>query len=166
MHFRELKAAGEPDERINTLAAWRETPYFSDAERAALALTEARICVIDSDANQSRMAIRPGGCSTQQAIASPSLAPGGTSQRPTVSGQPSARRTTGWLAGRHVMGSATASESGPAPITLRTPAIGRARPRGTTRAHLFARRNGPYLRERVDEPLDARKRDRVLQQRW
>jgi AhpD family alkylhydroperoxidase len=41
MHSRELKAAGEPDARINTVAAWRETPYFSDAERAALALTEA-----------------------------------------------------------------------------------------------------------------------------
>jgi AhpD family alkylhydroperoxidase len=41
MHSRELKAAGESDERIFTLAAWRETPYFSDAERAALALTEA-----------------------------------------------------------------------------------------------------------------------------
>ena len=41
MHSRELKAAGESDERIFTLATWRETPYFSDAERAALALTEA-----------------------------------------------------------------------------------------------------------------------------
>jgi AhpD family alkylhydroperoxidase len=41
MHSRELKAAGEPDTRINTVAAWRETPYFTDAERAALALTEA-----------------------------------------------------------------------------------------------------------------------------
>jgi AhpD family alkylhydroperoxidase len=41
MHSRELKAAGESDERIFTLAAWRETPYFSDAERAAFALTEA-----------------------------------------------------------------------------------------------------------------------------
>jgi AhpD family alkylhydroperoxidase len=41
MHSRELRAAGESDERIFTLAAWRETPYFSDAERAALALTEA-----------------------------------------------------------------------------------------------------------------------------
>jgi AhpD family alkylhydroperoxidase len=41
MHSRELKAAGEPDERIFTVAAWRETSYFSDAERAALALTEA-----------------------------------------------------------------------------------------------------------------------------
>jgi AhpD family alkylhydroperoxidase len=41
MRSRELKAAGEPDERIHTVAAWRETPYFTDAERAALALTEA-----------------------------------------------------------------------------------------------------------------------------
>ena len=41
MHSRELKEAGEPDERINTVAAWREASYFTDAERAALALTEA-----------------------------------------------------------------------------------------------------------------------------
>jgi AhpD family alkylhydroperoxidase len=41
MHSRELKHAGEPDERIFCVAAWREAPYFSDAERAALALTEA-----------------------------------------------------------------------------------------------------------------------------
>ena len=40
MHARELKQAGETDERIFAVAAWRETPYFSDAERAALALTE------------------------------------------------------------------------------------------------------------------------------
>ncbi|MGZ4312382.1 MAG: carboxymuconolactone decarboxylase family protein, partial [Solirubrobacteraceae bacterium] len=47
MHSRELKAAGEPDERILTVAAWRETPYFSDAERAALALTEAATRLAD-----------------------------------------------------------------------------------------------------------------------
>jgi AhpD family alkylhydroperoxidase len=41
IHSRELEHAGESPERIHTLAAWRETPYFSDAERAALALTEA-----------------------------------------------------------------------------------------------------------------------------
>jgi AhpD family alkylhydroperoxidase len=41
MHTRELKAAGEPDERIFMVGAWREAPYFSEAERAALALTEA-----------------------------------------------------------------------------------------------------------------------------
>ena len=32
---------GESDERLFTLVAWRDTPFFTDAERAALALTEA-----------------------------------------------------------------------------------------------------------------------------
>jgi AhpD family alkylhydroperoxidase len=41
MHSRELKKAGDADERIFTVAAWRDTPYFTEAERAALALTEA-----------------------------------------------------------------------------------------------------------------------------
>jgi len=38
---RHAKKAGETDERLFAVAAWRETPYFTDAERAALALTEA-----------------------------------------------------------------------------------------------------------------------------
>ena len=38
---RSAKKAGETDERLFTVAAWREAPYFTDAERAALALTEA-----------------------------------------------------------------------------------------------------------------------------
>ncbi len=51
MHSRELRAVGEPDHRILTVAAWRETPYFTDAERAALALTEAATRLADrSDA--------------------------------------------------------------------------------------------------------------------
>ena len=41
MHTRGLKRAGEADERLFTLAAWPEAPYFTDAERAALALTQA-----------------------------------------------------------------------------------------------------------------------------
>ena len=41
MHSRELKKAGESDERIFAISAWRDAPYFTDAERAALALTEA-----------------------------------------------------------------------------------------------------------------------------
>jgi AhpD family alkylhydroperoxidase len=41
MHSRQLKKGGEADERILTVAAWRDTPYFTPAERAALALTEA-----------------------------------------------------------------------------------------------------------------------------
>ena len=41
MHARELKDAGEKDERIWGVGAWRESPYFSDVERAALALAES-----------------------------------------------------------------------------------------------------------------------------
>src|SRR5947199_4654669 len=41
MHSRQMKKAGETDERLFAVAAWRDTPYFTDAERAALALTEA-----------------------------------------------------------------------------------------------------------------------------
>ncbi|POM23837.1 Alkyl hydroperoxide reductase AhpD [Actinomadura rubteroloni] len=35
------RKAGETDERLFAVAAWRETPFFTDAERAALALAEA-----------------------------------------------------------------------------------------------------------------------------
>jgi AhpD family alkylhydroperoxidase len=47
IHSRELEYAGETSERIRTVAVWRETPYFSDAERAALALTEAATRLAD-----------------------------------------------------------------------------------------------------------------------
>lgn len=41
IHSRALKRMGEKDERIIAVAAWREAPYYTDAERAALALAEA-----------------------------------------------------------------------------------------------------------------------------
>lgn len=41
MHFRDASKAGETDDRLATVAAWRDAPYFTDAERAALALAEA-----------------------------------------------------------------------------------------------------------------------------
>lgn len=41
MHARGLKHEGESEERAFAVAAWRDAPYFTDAERAALALTEA-----------------------------------------------------------------------------------------------------------------------------
>ena len=41
MHSKELKKKGESDERVFAVAAWRETPFFTEPERAALALTEA-----------------------------------------------------------------------------------------------------------------------------
>jgi len=51
MHARELKDAGEKDEKIWGVGAWRESPHFSGAERAALALAECLTRLADrSDA--------------------------------------------------------------------------------------------------------------------
>jgi AhpD family alkylhydroperoxidase len=47
IHSRELEHTGESSERVNMVAAWREAPYFSEAERAALALTEATTRLAD-----------------------------------------------------------------------------------------------------------------------
>src|SRR5215813_9706790 len=46
---RAAKKAGESDERQFTVAAWRHAPYFSDAERAALALGEAETRLADRE---------------------------------------------------------------------------------------------------------------------
>lgn len=48
IHSRELREVGEGEARLHTVAAWRETPYFTDAERAALALTEAATRLADA----------------------------------------------------------------------------------------------------------------------
>jgi AhpD family alkylhydroperoxidase len=41
MHTKDARAAGETEQRIYSLDAWHETPFYSDKERAVLALTEA-----------------------------------------------------------------------------------------------------------------------------
>jgi AhpD family alkylhydroperoxidase len=41
MHSKDLRAGGETEQRIYSLDAWRECPYYTDRERAALAWTEA-----------------------------------------------------------------------------------------------------------------------------
>ena len=41
MHTKDARALGETEQRIYALSAWRETPFFSDRERAALEWTEA-----------------------------------------------------------------------------------------------------------------------------
>jgi AhpD family alkylhydroperoxidase len=46
-HPRLARKLGETDDRIFAVAAWRDAPYFSDAERAALALTEAATRISD-----------------------------------------------------------------------------------------------------------------------
>ncbi|ONH32806.1 carboxymuconolactone decarboxylase family protein [Pseudofrankia asymbiotica] len=47
MHAAALRKAGESDDRIDTVAGWRDAAFFTDAERAALALTEAVTRVAD-----------------------------------------------------------------------------------------------------------------------
>ena len=47
MHSTNLKKEGMSDQRLFAIAAWRDAPYFSDAERAALELTEVVTRVAD-----------------------------------------------------------------------------------------------------------------------
>lgn len=41
MHTKDARAAGETEQRLYALSAWREAPFFTERERAALAWTEA-----------------------------------------------------------------------------------------------------------------------------
>jgi AhpD family alkylhydroperoxidase len=41
MHWKDARAAGEPEERLYSLSVWRESPLYDERERAALALCEA-----------------------------------------------------------------------------------------------------------------------------
>ena len=47
MHTKDARAKGESEQRVYALDAWRETPFYTDRERAALALTEAVTLVTD-----------------------------------------------------------------------------------------------------------------------
>ncbi|HET8729040.1 MAG TPA: carboxymuconolactone decarboxylase family protein [Alphaproteobacteria bacterium] len=50
MHARDARAAGESEERIYLLDAWRESPLYTDRERAALAWTEALTLISETHA--------------------------------------------------------------------------------------------------------------------
>jgi AhpD family alkylhydroperoxidase len=47
MHWKDLRAIGEPEQRLYSLDAWRECPYYTVKERAALAWTEAVTLLAD-----------------------------------------------------------------------------------------------------------------------
>jgi AhpD family alkylhydroperoxidase len=47
MHTKDARAIGETEQRLYALPAWRETPYFTDRERAALAFTESVTLLAD-----------------------------------------------------------------------------------------------------------------------
>jgi AhpD family alkylhydroperoxidase len=48
MHTKDARAVGETEQRIYALPAWRETPFFTDRERAVLAFTESVTLVADT----------------------------------------------------------------------------------------------------------------------
>src|SRR5512137_2156131 len=50
MHWKDLRAAGENEQRLCSLDAWRECPYYSERERAALEWTEAVTRIADGHA--------------------------------------------------------------------------------------------------------------------
>ncbi len=49
MHTKDARAAGETEQRLYGLSAWRETPFYSERERAALEWSEALTLIADSD---------------------------------------------------------------------------------------------------------------------
>jgi AhpD family alkylhydroperoxidase len=52
MHSKDARAAGETEQRLYALSAWREAPFFTDRERAALELTETVTLIAESHAPQ------------------------------------------------------------------------------------------------------------------
>ena len=50
MHWKDLRAIGESEQRLYSLGVWRECPWYSDRERAALAWTEAVTRIADTQA--------------------------------------------------------------------------------------------------------------------
>ncbi|NQX60322.1 carboxymuconolactone decarboxylase family protein [Paenibacillus qinlingensis] len=52
MHTKDARAMGETEQRLYLLNAWREAPFYTEAERAALALTEAVTKISDAGVPQ------------------------------------------------------------------------------------------------------------------
>src|SRR4051794_1028744 len=53
MHWKDLRALGEPEQRLYALDAWRESPFYSEQERAALAWTESVTNVAQTHADDA-----------------------------------------------------------------------------------------------------------------
>jgi len=49
MHTKDARKAGETEQRLYALSAWRETPFYTDRERVALAWTEALTLISEND---------------------------------------------------------------------------------------------------------------------
>ena len=57
MHTKELRAGGEAEQRLYLLSAWRECPFYSERERAALAWTEALTSLTDGNVSDDIFAL-------------------------------------------------------------------------------------------------------------
>ena len=55
MHTKDARAAGETEQRLYALSAWRETSFFTDRERAALALTEEVTLLADAHPSEEAL---------------------------------------------------------------------------------------------------------------
>lgn len=53
MHTKDARKAGETEQRLYALSAWRETPFYSERERAALEWTEALTLIADNNVSDS-----------------------------------------------------------------------------------------------------------------
>ncbi len=98
---RGAKKGGETDERLSTVAAWREAPYFTDAERAALALTKAATRLNDrADPVPDEIWKRPPGTRRASAGGPDHHHHHGQRLQPPQRHYPAARRRVGALSGR------------------------------------------------------------------
>lgn len=57
MHWKDARAAGETDQRLYGLDAWRESPYYNDRERAALEWTESLTLIAATHAPDEAFAV-------------------------------------------------------------------------------------------------------------
>jgi AhpD family alkylhydroperoxidase len=73
MHTKDARAIGESEQRIYALPAWRETPFFTDRERAALAFTEAVTLLADTHVPDEAYAAVAAEFSEQEVAALVSL---------------------------------------------------------------------------------------------
>ncbi len=68
MHSRDARAAGETEERLYLLDAWRESPLYSDRERAALAWTESLTRIADTRAPDADYEMMVGQFSPEEQV--------------------------------------------------------------------------------------------------
>ncbi|AMN46038.1 carboxymuconolactone decarboxylase [Steroidobacter denitrificans] len=68
MHTKDARAAGETEQRLYLLSAWRECPFYSERERAALAWTEAVTRLADGGVSDEVFAAAQAQFSDQELV--------------------------------------------------------------------------------------------------